>query len=70
MTPKDEGQGLMMSPFVSRDFGFDFNITPSQMEVVNEYRKGKQYKDVDAALLKKGNANKMDLVKSPFSRKI
>ena len=29
MTPKDEGQGLMMSPFVSRDFGFDFNITSS-----------------------------------------
>ena len=70
MVPKDEGQGLMMSSFVSRDYGFNFQLTSSQLVQVNQARTGKQYKDLDAATLKRGNANKVDLVESPFSRKI
>ena len=70
MTPKDEGQGLMILSFVSRDYGFNLKMTTEQMKTVNQRRKGEKYKDIEAAILKRGNADKQDLEISPFSRKI
>ena len=55
--PKDEGQGLMMSSFVSRDYGFNLQISSSQMALVNQRRCGQHCKDTDAAVLKCGNSN-------------
>jgi hypothetical protein len=36
--PKDEGFGIMMSPFQSRKFGFRFEHTIDDLKVVNENR--------------------------------
>ena len=38
--------------------------------MINARRKGEKYKDIDAATLKHGNANRKDLQVSPFSRKL
>ena len=70
MIPKDEGQGIMMSSFVSRDYGFNFTLMDDQLASVNRMRRGQTYKDVEAAILKRGNADKQDLDCSPFSRKL
>ena len=70
MVPKEEGHGLMMSSFVSRDYGFNMQLTPEKLKLVNTTRKGEQYKDVEAATLKRGNSSKKDLEVSPFSRKL
>ena len=70
MTPKDDRQGLMISSLVSRDYGFNLKMTTEQMKTVNQKRKGEKYKDIEAAVLKRGNADKQDLEISPFSRKI
>ena len=48
--PKDGGYGLMVSSFVSRDFGFGHKLTQAQLQTVNEYRRGKNYLDVEAAM--------------------
>ena len=48
--PKDEGQGVMLSSFVSRDFGYSYELTPSELARVNEFRKGQHYLDKDAAM--------------------
>ena len=70
MIPKDEGQGLMFSSFVSREYGFHFHITEEQLKVVNLKRNGQNYVDVSAAEAKRGNASKEKLTESPFSRKL
>jgi len=36
--PKDEGNGLMISAFQSREFGFGFTLLPSEFEQVNKFR--------------------------------
>ena len=43
INPKEDGQGIMISTFVSRDFGYGFDLTPEQLAQVNEFRKGKKY---------------------------
>ena len=45
LMPKDEGQGLMISAFVSREYGFSWDLTQSQLQLVNQYRQDKQYID-------------------------
>ena len=60
----------MLSSFVSRNDGFNFDLTKDQLKVVNESRKGQHYKDVQAAELKRGNSEKKDLEPSPFSKKV
>jgi len=35
--PKDEGFGIMVSAFQSREFGFGFKLTSDDQKVVNEY---------------------------------
>ena len=50
--PKDEGQGLMVSVFVSRDYGFNWTLTEHQLNKVNKFRKDKDYMDVESAKAK------------------
>ena len=69
MTPKDEGHGVMLSSFVSREYGFNLQLTVEQLHQVNVRRRGKYYMDEEAATKKRGNAKKEDLKSSPFSKK-
>jgi len=66
LVPKDEGQGVMVSAFQSREFGFGFVMSPEQLQQVNNARRGKKYKDEEAAISRLGTAYKKDLLKSPF----
>jgi hypothetical protein len=66
LVPKDEGQGVMVSAFQSREFGFGLDLTPEQLQMVNQARRGKKYKDEEAAISRLGSALKKDLPKSPF----
>jgi hypothetical protein len=64
--PKDEGLGVMISAFVSREFGFGMALSPAQLLAVNLKRRGKKYMDEAAAKAKKGSEFKKDLLDSPF----
>jgi hypothetical protein len=66
MIPKDKGLGVMISAFVSREFGFGFYISLEDLEKVNKEREGKKYSDEDAAKKVLGNSFKAPLTKSPF----
>jgi len=63
--PKDEGHGLMISGFVSRELGFGWDITEEQYAAINRSREGQKYMDQDAAKKVKGSADKQPLVKDP-----
>ncbi len=39
--PKDDGQGIMISAFQSREFGFGLDLTPDLLQEVNFTRQGK-----------------------------
>ena len=61
LLPKDEGMGIMMSSFCSREFGYGFEFTPERMTVVNEFRmkeENKKYKDHDASVAINGKNEK------------
>jgi hypothetical protein len=64
--PKDERQGVMVSAFQSREFGFGFVMLPEQLQPVNYARRGKKYKDDEAAISRLRTAYKKDLLKSLF----
>ena len=66
LVPKDEGQGLMISAFQSREFGLGINLSNEDLSKVNEVRKGKEYVDKDAAKVRLGSSIKKPLKKSPF----
>ena len=66
LVPKDEGQGLMISAFQSREFGFGLQLNNEQLAEVNIVRRGKKYIDEDAAKKYKGHSLKGDLKESPF----
>jgi hypothetical protein len=70
LIPKDDGTGLMLSSFISREFGYGMELTKDQLEIVNAYRKGKHYSDVDAAIMKLGSSSKTNLTESPFVRQL
>ena len=70
LIPKDDGNGLMLSSFVSREFGYGMLLTETQLVIVNEYRKGKHYSDVDASIMKLGSSLKRKLTESPFVRQL
>ena len=58
LIPKDDGIGLMISAFVSHEFGYGFELSDGDLQKVNDYRRGKRYSDEAAAVIKKGNAIK------------
>ena len=65
LVPKDEGQGVMISAFTSRDLGFGSpEITQEKLDQINESRKGKKYEDEDAAIYVHGDVFKKEGVKS------
>ena len=66
--PKEDGHGVMLSSFVSRDFGYGLNLTQGQLNEVNNYREGKNYLDRDAAIEVHGKIQKPKLTDSPFVR--
>jgi hypothetical protein len=66
LLPKTEGMSLMISAFQSRETGFGLQISPTQMEEINESRRGKNYVDLDAAIAVHGQVGKKDLKQSPF----
>jgi hypothetical protein len=65
--PKDEGLGaMMMSDFVSREFGFGMKLSLEDLQTVNQCRQGKNCRDKSAALDKRGTFAKQPLRSSPF----
>jgi len=50
--PKDDGQGLMISAFKSREFGLE--ISDEDLKRRNESRRGKHYLDEKAVKAKRG----------------
>ena len=68
VSPKDEGIGIMLSSFCSRDFGYGFKLSPSQLVIVNNYRMGKKYKDENAAMEILKQKDKNPITTSPFVR--
>jgi hypothetical protein len=59
---------MMVSAFVSREFGFGLKLSSSQLAVVNRKREGECYIDSDASILKMGSDKKPILKMSPFMR--
>ena len=67
LIPKDDGAGVMISAFQSRDFGFGHPLTEQQLQAINESRRGKNYYDTEAAERILGHTTKLDLKTSPFT---
>ena len=70
LVPKDEGQGVMLSSFVSRELGYGFEFSDDVRNAVNAKRRNNNYSDEEAAILKLGSAKKNDLTDSPFVREL
>ena len=66
MIPKNEGLGVMISAFVSCEFGFGMHISPEDLEKINQKRERTNYSDEDAAKKIRGNSLKAPLTLSPF----
>jgi len=67
LLPKSEGEGYMLSAFVSRELGFGRTLTADElMRINNERRAGKTYTDVQAANEIYKTDQKPLLTESPF----
>ena len=66
LTPKDEGEDLIVSGFVSREYEFDWKLIEQQLQKVNNLRKDKEYIDKEASISKFGKSVKSNLNSSPF----
>jgi hypothetical protein len=67
LLPKSEGDGYMLSAFVSRDFGFGKRLTADELtRINNERRIGKTYTDTQAAEEILKTHRKPLLTESPF----
>ena len=66
ISPKDEGQGVMISAFQSRNEGFGMYLTKEDLEKINENHNGEKYFDKEAAKKVYGKAEKAPLEDSPF----
>ncbi len=64
--PKDDGTGLMISIFQSREFGFGLPLTEQQLNGVNTHREGKMYIAEEAAIATRQSKVKRPLTTSPF----
>ena len=56
----------MVSAFQSRKFGFVLPLNKNELMKVNEKRNGEKYVDGEAAILKRGTADKQPLTLSPL----
>ena len=68
IVPKDDGMGIMISAFQSREFGFGLKITEQDSQIVNESRVGKKYKDEQAAQDTRRSALNLGLTSTLFVR--
>ena len=67
LMPKSEGQGLMVSGFVSREYGFGWTLSKKQLQTVNKFCKKKHhYIDEKSALSKYGKTAKDKLDTTPL----
>jgi hypothetical protein len=68
LLPKSEGDGYMLSAFVSREFGFGRELTIAELEKINKERRGthKTYFDTHAAMEILKSVYKPLLTESPF----
>jgi hypothetical protein len=70
LIPKDEGQGVMISSFVSREFGYGMSLSGDNLDRVNMARSRgmrRYYKDEKSAITKLGTTKMVPLTKSPFN---
>jgi len=70
LLPKSEGDGYMLSAFVSREFGFGRLLTNDELAKINSERRASTatYTDTHAAMEILGTINKPVLTESPFVR--
>jgi hypothetical protein len=68
LLPKSEGDGYMLSAFVSREFGFGRLLTSDELAKINSARRSSTatYTDKHAAMEILGTINKPVLTESPF----
>jgi len=66
LIPKDDGQGIMICAFQSREAGFRLELTDEQLTKVKECRASKKYANEKAAQSKKGTELHQPLTESPF----
>ena len=69
LLPKSDGDGYMLSAFVSREFGFGRDLSEDELAKINhEQRIGKTYIDTQAAMEVLKTTEKPLLTESPFVR--
>ena len=70
LLPKSEGDGYMLSAFVSREFGFGRVLTEAELVKINTERRGigRTYIDTQATLEILGTTNKQAFTESPLVR--
>jgi hypothetical protein len=66
LLPKSQGDGVMLSSFVSRDFGWDLFLSDADLIAINELRAGQDYVESEAAMAVHGKADKRPLTEGPF----
>ncbi len=66
--PKEEGYGLMVSAFQSREFGLGMSLTADQLAIINAFQNEKRptYTEKESALKVNGSEAKRPLTNSPF----
>jgi hypothetical protein len=67
LVPRDDGEGVMISAFQSREFGFEMQICKKELKKINEKRKREKYVDESAAMAKRETTEKRELRSSPFT---
>ena len=70
LVPKEEGQGVMLSSFCSRELGYGFPLTQDVLEAVNKQCENTHYSDTIAASIRFGTSLKPLLATSPFVREL
>jgi len=68
ISPKDEGLGIIISTFQSREFRFGMKTNEEQLAEINRYREGKEYMDKDAAKSKRGKTKNSTYLQPICSR--
>jgi hypothetical protein len=68
LLPKSEGDGCMLSAFVSQEFGFGWLLTVNELAMINEkqHANGATYTDTHVAIEIQGIIFKKPLTESPF----
>jgi hypothetical protein len=66
--PKDEGYGLMVSTFQSRELEFGYKLTSEQLATVNYFWQSTRphYLETESALKVNDKTEESDLIQSPF----